>query len=191
MKILRLLRVLGKNDVDASEAMNDILAQVATNTETSKNVGNTILYETVLSIMDIKSESGLRVLAINILGRFLLNNDKNIRYVALNTLLKTVHIDTSAVQRHRTTILECLKDPDVSIRRRAMELSFALVNTQNIRTMMKELVVFLEKADPEFKAHCSSNIVLSAERYSPNKKWHLDTLLKVLVAVSLFYILHQ
>lgn len=184
VKILRLLRILGKNDAEASEAMNDILAQVATNTETSKNVGNTILYETVLSIMDIKSESGLRVLAINILGRFLLNNDKNIRYVALNTLLKTVYIDTSAVQRHRSTILECLKDPDVSIRRRALELSFALVNTNNIRTMMKELLLFLEKADPEFKAQCSSNIVLSAERFAPNKRWHLDTLLKVLVAAG-------
>lgn len=184
VKILRLLRILGKNDAEASEAMNDILAQVATNTETSKNVGNTILYETVLSIMDIKSESGLRVLAVNILGRFLLNNDKNIRYVALNTLLKTVYIDTSAVQRHRSTILECLKDPDVSIRRRALELSFALVNTNNIRTMMKELLVFLEKADPEFKAQCSSNIVLAAERFSPNKRWHLDTLLKVLVAAG-------
>lgn len=184
VKILRLLRILGKNDAEASEAMNDILAQVATNTETTKNVGNTILYETVLSIMDIKSESGLRVLAVNILGRFLLNNDKNIRYVALNTLLKTVYVDTSAVQRHRSTILECLKDPDVSIRRRALELSFALVNSNNIRTMMKELLLFLEKADPEFKAQCSSNIVLAAERFAPNKKWHLDTLLRVLVAAG-------
>nr|XP_023012502.1 AP-1 complex subunit gamma-1 isoform X2 [Leptinotarsa decemlineata]XP_023012503.1 AP-1 complex subunit gamma-1 isoform X2 [Leptinotarsa decemlineata]XP_023012504.1 AP-1 complex subunit gamma-1 isoform X2 [Leptinotarsa decemlineata]XP_023012505.1 AP-1 complex subunit gamma-1 isoform X2 [Leptinotarsa decemlineata] len=184
VKILKLLRVLGINDVEASEAMNDILAQVATNTETSKNVGNTILYETVLSIMDIKSEGGLRVLAVNILGRFLLNNDKNIRYVALNTLLRTVHVDTSAVQRHRSTILECLKDPDVSIRKRAMELSFALVNSQNIRTMMKELLAFLEKTDAEFKAHCSSSIVLSAEKYAPNKRWHLDTLLKVLVAAG-------
>lgn len=125
------------------------------------------------------------MLAVNILGRFLLNNDKNIRYVALNTLLRTVHVDTSAVQRHRTTILECLKDPDVSIRRRAMELSFALVNSQNIKTMMKELVTFLEKADAEFKAPCSSNIVLAAERYAPNKRWHLDTLLKVLCGVSI------
>lgn len=184
VKILRLLRILGHNDPDASEAMNDILAQVATNTETSKNVGNTILYETVLSIMDIRSEGGLRVLAVNILGRFLLNSDKNIRYVALNTLLRTVHVDTSAVQRHRTTILECLKDPDVSIRRRAMELSFALINGQNIRSMTKELLLFLDKADSEFKSQCSSGMVNAAERYAPSKRWHLDTMLNILVGAG-------
>ena len=77
-------------------------------------------------------------------SRFLLNSDKNIRYVALNTLLRTVTLDSTAVQRHRATILECLKDPDVSIKRRALELSFALVNTQNFKTMSKELIAFLQ-----------------------------------------------
>ncbi|TRY75880.1 hypothetical protein TCAL_13007 [Tigriopus californicus] len=180
IKILRLLRILGKDDSDTSETMNDILAQVATNTETSKNVGNAILYETVLSIMDIQSESGLRVLAVNILGRFLLNNDKNIRYVALNTLLKTVNIDANAVQRHRATVLDCLKDPDISIKRRAMELCFALTNTQNFKIMSKELISFLQAAEPEFKAQCSSAMVLSAERFAPNKRCHIDTLFDVL-----------
>ena len=103
-KILKLLRILGHDDPKVSEEVNDILAQVATNTETTKNVGNSILYETVLTIMEIKSETGLRVLAINILGRFLLNPDKNIRYVALNTLLKTIDVDFNAVQRHRATV---------------------------------------------------------------------------------------
>jgi len=180
IKILRLLRVLGKNDPSASETMNDILAQVATNTETSKNVGNAILYETVLSIMDIDSESGLRVLAVNILGRFLLNNDKNIRYVALNTLLKTVSVDGTAVQRHRTTILECLKDPDVTIKKRAMELCFALTNHSNIQAMVKELLVFLKTAEPEFKQQCSSNMMLAADQHSPDRRWHLDTIFDVL-----------
>ena len=138
------------------------------------------MYETVLSIMDIDSESGLRVLAVNILGRFLLNSDKNIRYVALNTLLKTVSVDNSAVQRHRATILDCLKDQDVTIKKRAMELCFALINTSNIKSMMKELLVFLKTADADFKQQCSSNMMLSADQHSPDTKWHIDTIFDVL-----------
>ncbi|PWY97200.1 Clathrin/coatomer adaptor, adaptin-like protein [Testicularia cyperi] len=180
VKILRLLRILGKENAQASEAMNDILAQVATNTEASKNVGNSILYETVLTILEIEADNGLRVMAINILGKFLSNRDNNIRYVALNTLNKVVSMDTNAVQRHRNIILDCLRDGDISIRRRALELSYALINESNVRVLTRELLSFLEVADNEFKLGMTTQICLAAEKFAPNKRWHIDTVLRVL-----------
>lgn len=180
VKILQLLRVLGRGDPETSEQINDILAQVATNTDSSKNVGNSILYEAVLTILDIEADSGLRVLGVNILGKFLSNRDNNIRYVALNTLIKVVAIEPNAVQRHRNTILECLRDPDISIRRRALDLSFTLINESNVRVLIRELLAFLEVADNEFKPIMTSQIGIAADRFSPNKRWHVDTMLRVL-----------
>ena len=84
--------------------------------------------------------------------------------MALNTLLKTVNLDHSAVQRHRSTILDCLKENDISIQRRALELSFALVNSSNIRSIMKEIVAFLEVADAEFKSYICTNVLRVAEK---------------------------
>ena len=220
VKILRLLRLLGKGDAQASETMNDILAQVryvssatrrfadgttnqvATNTDSSKNVGNSILYETVMTVLEIEADSGLRVMAINILGKFLSNRDNNIRcvfvypsltefhliccsYVALNTLNKVVTIDTNAVQRHRNIILDCLRDGDISIRRRALELSYALINEGNVRILIRELLAFLEVADDEFKLGMTTQICLAAERFAPNKRWHIDTVLRVLKLVRI------
>uniref|UniRef100_A0A8C2Q1P6 AP-1 complex subunit gamma n=1 Tax=Cyprinus carpio TaxID=7962 RepID=A0A8C2Q1P6_CYPCA len=184
VRILRLLRILGHNNDTASDAMNDLLAQVATNTDSSKTAGSAVLYETVLTIMDINSESGLRVLAVNILGRFLLNNDRNIRYISMTSLQKIVQTDHNAVQRHRGTIVDCLKDQDTSVKRRALELSLALVSAVNIRSMMKELLIFLSVCPPELRSQTASGIFNAAERYSPSKRWHIDTILHVLTTAG-------
>ncbi|XP_038400164.1 AP-1 complex subunit gamma-like 2 isoform X2 [Canis lupus baileyi] len=184
VQILRLLRILGRNHEESSDTMNDLLAQVATNTDTSRNAGNAVLFETVLTIMDIRSATGLRVLAVNILGRFLLNSDKNIRYVALTSLLRMVQSDHSAVQRHRPTVVECLREVDASLSRRALELSLALVNSSNVRAMTQELQSFLESCSPDLRADCASGILLAAERFAPTKRWHIDTILRVLTTAG-------
>merc|ERR1719446_1835218 len=179
-KILRLLRILGKGDAQTSDEMNDILAQVATNTEGTKNTGNAILYECVLTIMSIEAESGLRVLGINILGRFLLSRDNNIRYVALATLQRVVNVDVQVMQRHRNTIIDCLKDSDISIRKRALDVAYALVNEENIRNMTKELLNYLLVAEIDFKEELCSRICMAVSKYSPSRRWQIDTLIKVM-----------
>lgn len=92
-------------------------------------------------------------------------------------------MDTNAVQRHRNIILDCLRDGDISIRRRALELSYALINEQNVRILIRELLAFLEVADDEFKLGLTTQICLAAERFAPNKRWHIDTVLRVLKLV--------
>lgn len=208
--ILTLLRLLGTGNDKASEEMNDVLAQVATNTETSKNSGNAILYECVQTIMAVESDDGLRVLAVNILGRFLLNRDNNIRYVALNTLSKCVvdeknvnanvnavkdddlvmqqvaaaedgvHNAASALQKHRATIVDCLKDPDVSIRQRALELIYHLVNSENVESLTAELLNYLVLCPREHRADICSRVLRVVEKYSPNDRWRVDTLITML-----------
>jgi AP-1 complex subunit gamma-1 len=70
-KILELLGRLGAGNSDASDEMSDVLAQVATNTESTKQPGISVLAECVRTIMAIEASGGLRVLGINILGKFL------------------------------------------------------------------------------------------------------------------------
>ena len=78
-----------------------------------------------------------------------------------------------------------VQDPDVSIRRRAMELSFQLVTESNLETMTRELLAFLGRSEPEVKSVCASNLVSVAERYAPTPSWHFLTLYEILQAVSL------
>ena len=52
-------------------------------------------------------------------------------------------VDHAAVSRHRGTIIGCLKESDPSIRRRALEVVFALVNLKNVEELVRELLNYL------------------------------------------------
>ncbi|CAN0492498.1 unnamed protein product, partial [Laminaria digitata] len=112
--------------------------------------------------------------------RFLLHRDNNMRYVALRTLGRVVSHDLASVQRHRGTIVECLKDPDPSIRLRALDLIFQLVSRNNARALVAELLNYLVVASTEQKRDMCSKILHVLEDHSPSSRWRVDTLLSML-----------
>jgi len=174
--ILKLLKVLGRGCSETSDEMSDTLAHVASNTEfSSKNfAGASILLECVECIVETESVGGLRVLAVNILGKFLASKENNAKYVALTALSSVVKIDQGAVQRHRKTIVECVKDSDVSIRKSALNLVYNLVNASNVRTLVPELLEYLKVADKEFKRDLTKRIVTLIGENAPDDRWRCE-----------------
>ena len=117
------------------------------------------MYELSRTIINIESNSGLNSLCSTILGRFLTHKDNNYKYIALNTLLVLAATDINSVQKHKTVILECMKDNDISIKRRALDLVYIIINTSNIKQIIKECLNFLIIAENELKTELTTKVI--------------------------------
>ena len=64
----------------------------------------------------------------------------------------------NSVQKHKNTILECLKDPDISIQKRALILIHIITNSNNIKQIVKECLNYALTADSEMKLELTSKV---------------------------------
>ena len=182
IRILEVLGYFGRASSKENEELEALLNSIPSNTDTTrKNTGNAVLYELVRCIFSYESSKSLKSLGGSILGQFLSNKDNNYKYLALNTLNDIAKIDIDTVQKHKNVILEFLKDPDIAIKRRSLDLTYLIVNTENIRQIVTETLDFINStSNVEFKLELTSKIFYSLEKYSPSLKWEIDVLLKML-----------
>lgn len=68
----------------------------------------------------------------------------------------------------------------MQIKKQALDLIYKITNGSNVKSVVKELNNYLLTADNEFKKELSNKICQICEKYAPNKKWHVDTVVKVL-----------
>ena len=182
VRILEILGFFGRASKSENEELEALLNSIPSNTDTTrKNTDNSVLYELVRCIFSYDSSKSLKGLGGSILGQFLSNKDNNYKYLALNTLNDIAKIDIDTVQKHKNVILEFLKDPDIAIKRRSLDLTYLIVNTENIRQIVIETLDFINSTtNVEFKLELTSKIFYSLEKYSPSLKWEIDVLLKML-----------
>lgn len=142
-----------------------------TSTDGSKNSGAAVLSECVKTIYKIEAPASLRALALNQLGSFLRSKDANFRYVALCQLATVFHSDPAGVKSHLETIVECLHEPDPSIRHRAVDLTFAISDETNVERLSEETLAYIDICDAELKEDACTRLIDMADRLGPSPQW--------------------
>ncbi|KAK3623995.1 AP-3 complex subunit delta [Elasticomyces elasticus] len=72
--------------------------------------------------------------------------DPNLRYVALLAFTKITNSHADIVAQHSDVILECIDDPDISIRTRALDLVVGMINANNLQAVVERLLQQLRSA---------------------------------------------
>lgn len=89
--------------------------------------------------------------ATSLLGRFISNKEhSNIRYLALAAMGRLEGLDnetSNLLKKHQETVILSLKDPDISIRKRALDLIYKMCDKTNAKTIVTELLSYLSTAD--------------------------------------------
>lgn len=70
---------------------------------------------------------------------------------------------------------------DSSIRRRALDVVSALVDEQNVETIIPEVLDYIKLADSEFRVELVTKIFAAVQRFAPNPKWNFDTVHQILI----------
>ena len=170
-KILQLMGILGKNDKANSALMYSVLQFVIQNTSNSRNVGNSILFESVKTILTIESDEKTLQSAVNVLIKLLNGKDPNYKYVSLEYLQRLLEFATPTISKHKNVIVDCLKDRDHAIRKRALDLVYSLVNESNVVGLVKELLAFLQTSDIQFKQDVVIKICWLIDKFGHDNKW--------------------
>ncbi|PNS20499.1 AP-3 complex subunit delta [Sphaceloma murrayae] len=73
-------------------------------------------------------------------GMLVIEGDPNLKYVALLAMARIVDSHPALVSQHADVILECIDDPDISIRTRALDLVVGMVDPTNLVPTVERLM---------------------------------------------------
>merc|ERR1719392_487270 len=108
--------------------------------------------------------------AAGLLGTFVSSTDPNIRYLGLETMARlATNIGAHEhLERYKNLILEKMHEADISIRRQALNLLYALCRPENWQQIVDELLEVLSSSDALLKEELVLKIAILAEKNAPN-----------------------
>ncbi|KAI1388205.1 Adaptor protein complex AP-2 alpha subunit [Hypoxylon trugodes] len=192
VKLLRLLQYFPPSeDSHVREMIRESLQKILNLAmETNKNVQqnnaqNAVLFEAINLIIHLDTEHALMKQISTRLGRFITSRETNVRYLGLEAM---THLAARAenldpIKQHQDVILGSLKDRDISVRRKGLDLLYSMCDSTNSAPIVSELLHYLQNADFAIREEMALKIAILTEKYATDIQWYINVSLR-LVAVA-------
>ncbi|KAH8430303.1 uncharacterized protein LDX57_007968 [Aspergillus melleus] len=189
VKLLRLLQYYPPSeDSHVREIIRDSLQQIMhVAMDTPKNVQqnnaqNAVLFEAINLLIHLDTEHSLMLQISSRLGKYIQSRETNVRYLGLEAM---THFAARAetldpIKKHQNIILGSLRDRDISVRRKGLDLIYSMCDTTNAGPIVNELLRYLQTADYAIREEMVLKVAILTEKYATDAQWYIDMTLKLL-----------
>ncbi|XP_060169717.1 AP-2 complex subunit alpha-1-like isoform X3 [Lycium barbarum] len=174
-------------DPDTRRSLFEVLQRILMGTDVVKNVNknnasHAVLFEALALVMHLDAEKEMMSQCVALLGKFIAVREPNIRYLGLENMTRMLMVTDvqDIIKRHQAQIITSLKDPDISIRRRALDLLYGMCDVSNAKDIVEELLQYLSTAEFVMREELSLKIAILAEKFAPDLSWYVDVVLQLI-----------
>ena len=134
----------------------------------------------IIAYKDIINKQ-LKSQSISILELFITIKEPNIRYLALECVASFSNLPYSEViiQEKLESILVSLRDKDISLRRRALDILYLLCTAQIAERIIEELITYSSEAALQIKEELVLKIIILAEKFSEDILFYIDVVVRL------------
>lgn len=146
------------------------------------NAQNAVLFEAINLLIHLDTEHSLMLQISSRLGKYIQSRETNVRYLGLEAM---THFAARAetldpIKKHQNIILGSLRDRDISVRRKGLDLIYSMCDTTNAGPIVNELLRYLQTADYAIREEMVLKVAILTEKYATDAQWYIDMTLKLL-----------
>ena len=146
------------------------------------NAQNAVLFEAINLVIHLDTEHNLMVQISSRLGKFIQSRETNVRYLGLEAM---THFAARAetldpIKRHQNIIIGSLRDRDISVRRKGLDLLYSMCDPTNSQPIVNELLKYLQNADFAIREEMVLKIAILTEKYATDVQWYVDISLRLI-----------
>jgi AP-4 complex subunit epsilon-1 len=178
VKLLKLLGLLAKGDEQAARQVVGVVGDCLKAADNGTNMGHAIIAEAVKTVALLPPNSGLLQPAADAVARFLRAKSHNLKYVGIDVLCDIVAVSHAVAAQHQWAVIECLEDADETLRRKTLDLLYAMCGPHNVEVIAGRMLGYIRHggADESSCELTCSRVASLAERFAPSNEWFITTM---------------